>query len=246
MRHRSGLLAVGLGLVVLAAPAMAWPFAEGDPRHEAAPHAATKDFDGASIAPGRPEPVGEVVAVAGGLVLAAGLAALFWPALKVAVAPLYSRISKDAVLAHGSRENIYRLVQEHPGIHAHEVAERLDLAWGTAIHHLRLLEQNGLLTAYRDGRYKRFFVVGDQRLQQKEAVGLLRNDTARRIVQAVAERPGLIQKDVCDALGVSSSLATWHLQRLAEAGLVIAQRRGRVVHYEPGPAWRALRDLPPA
>lgn len=228
------------------APAEEAGFVAVDPRHGDAPRAATKDFDGASLAPQAPQPVDQAMAAAGVLALGAGLAALFWPALKVVLAPLYSRISKDAVLAHASRENIYRLVRENPGIHAHEVAERLDMAWGTAIHHLKILEQSGLITAYRDGRYKRFFVVGDQRIQQKEAVALLRNDTARRIVEAVSARPGLIQKDVCDALGVSSSLATWHLQRLAEAGLVIAQRRGRVVHYEPGPAWRALRDLPPA
>lgn len=240
-----------LGGLVQAARERVAPAAQpaGAPSEEHGPHVATTDLGKHSLAP-EPPPGQDLLAgaagVAGVLALGAGLAALFWPALKVALAPLYSRISKDAVLLHGSRENIYRLVKENPGIHAHEVAERLDLAWGTAIHHLKLLEQNGLLTSYRDGRYKRFFLVGDQRLAQKEAVALLRNDTARRIVEAVVGRPGLIQKDVCEALGVSSSLATWHLQRLAEAGLVLAHRRGRVVHYEPGPAWGALRDMPPA
>jgi DNA-binding transcriptional ArsR family regulator len=186
------------------------------------------------------------VGFAGVASIAAGALAYFWPTLKYAltpIAPLYTRIPRDAVLAHETREHIYRLVRENPGIHAQEVAQRLDLGWGTAVHHLKLLEDHGLLQSHRDGRYKRFFLVGDERLAYRDAVALLRNSTCLRIALQVGERPGLIQKDVCEALGVSSSLATFHLKRLAEAGIVLAHRRGRVVQYEPGPAWSALRDL---
>jgi predicted transcriptional regulator len=185
-------------------------------------------------------------AAASGAALAAGLLAYFWPALKFAVTPLYSRIPRDAVLMHGARERIYKLVQSEPGIHAHEVAQRLGLGWGTTVYHLKLLEKNSLLVARHEGRYKRFFVTGDARIQHKDAIALLRNPTSRSIATTVAQQPGLIQKQVCEALGLSPSLASWHLQRLEGAGVVSAERLGRSVHYAPGPAWLELAQLPPA
>jgi predicted transcriptional regulator len=172
-----------------------------------------------------------------------GLMAWFWPALKFAIAPLYTRIPTDAVLMHGARENIYRLIREEPGIHAHEVADRLQLGWGTTVYHLKLLERNHLIVSRHEGRYKRFFITGDQHLQHQDAVALLRNATSRSIAGAVAAQPGLIQKQVCQALGLSPSLASWHLQRLEGAGVVKAERQGRVVRYEPGPAWQALQVM---
>jgi predicted transcriptional regulator len=176
---------------------------------------------------------------------AAGLAMLawFWPSLKFFLAPLYTRIAPDAVLMHGAREKIYRLIRDEPGIHAHEVAARLGLGWGTAVYHLKLLERNSLVVSRHEGRYKRFFVTGDQRIQHREAVALLRNATSRSIATAVAAQPGQIQKQLCQALGVSPSLASWHLQRLEASGLVTAERLGRAVRYNPGPAWGELASL---
>lgn len=173
----------------------------------------------------------------------AGALAYFWPTLKFLVAPLYTRIAPDAVLAHGARENIYRLIKDEPGIHAHEVASRLSLGWGTTVYHLKLLEKNSLVVSRHEGRYKRFFVTGDQRLQHQGAVALLRNPTSRSIAGVVAAQPGLIQKQVCEALGLSPSLASWHLQRLEAAGVVRAERVGRSVRYAPGLAWHELQLL---
>lgn len=182
-------------------------------------------------------------AVVSAAAIAAGIAAWFWPALKWLVAPLYTRIPKDTLLMHDARERIFKLIREEPGIHAHEVAARLDLGWGTAVYHLKLLERNGLVVSRHEGRYKRFFVTGDQRIQVKDAVALLRNPTSRSIAAQVARQPGLIQKQVCEALGLSPSLASWHLQRLEAAQVVRAERLGRAVRYIPGQAWTELQEL---
>ncbi|HEV8361018.1 MAG TPA: winged helix-turn-helix transcriptional regulator [Candidatus Thermoplasmatota archaeon] len=198
------------------------------------------------VEPPAQESVATTAAAVGGFAVVAGLLAYFWPSLKLFVAPLYTRIAPDAVLMHGARENIYRLIKAEPGIHAHEVASRLTLGWGTTVYHLKLLERNGLVVARHEGRYKRFFVTGDLHLQHQEAVAMLRNATSRAIATTVASRPGLIQKEVCEALGLSPSLASWHLQRLETAGVVRSERMGRSVRYAPGPAWVELQALAPA
>jgi predicted transcriptional regulator len=187
-----------------------------------------------------PASVTTTMAAVSAATVLAGVLAYFWPALKFAGTALYTRIAPDAVLMHGAREQIYRLIKDEPGIHAHEVATRLDLGWGTAVYHLKLLERSGLLISKHEGRYKRFFLTGDPRILRKDAVALLRNGTSRSIASAVAQKPGMIQKQVCQTLGLSPSLASWHLQRLEQAQLVQAQRMGRSVSYVPGPAWAEL------
>lgn len=198
---------------------------------------------------GTPAPTGpssSLTGTAAGVSLAALLAGIFayyWPVGKYAFTALYTRIPRDTVLAHDTRERIYKLVKDQPGIHANDVCDRLGLGWGTAVHHLHILEQHGLLMSHRDGRYRRFFLVGDDRAAQRQAVGVLRHPTSRRVAELVAERPGLIQKQVCESLGLSTSLVAWHLGRLKAAGIVAAQRQGRTVQYRPGPAWSGLEGV---
>jgi predicted transcriptional regulator len=222
------------------------PMTSGD-EHEAmaaaAPHA-----DGLGWQwDGPPAPTGanglaSTAAGVSAVALLAGALAYYWPTMKYGFAALYTRIPRDAVLAHETRERIYKLVRDQPGIHVYEVCDRLGLGWGTAVHHLKILQDQGMLTSHRDGRYRRFFLVGDDRISYREAVGVLRHPTSRRIAQVVASRPGLIQKDVCAALGLSTSLVAWHLGRLKAAGVVSAERRGRTIEYRPGPAWEHVGE----
>lgn len=146
-------------------------------------------------------------------------------------------------LLHPTRQDIYKLVREEPGIHAQAIGLRLGLGWGTTTYHLRQLERHGLLVARRQGRYKHFFANGDRSIQHKDAVGLLRNPTARAIAGAIGAQPNVVQKDLCLSLGISPSLASWHLRRLQEAGVVRAERVGRFVRYCPSASWSEIQAV---
>jgi DNA-binding transcriptional ArsR family regulator len=181
---------------------------------------------------------------AGSVAALAGLGAFAWPRLKpLLAAPLFTRIERDEVLANETRARMHALITGEPGIHGHAIADHLQLGWSTTVYHLRVLERSGLLRSRQEGRYKCYFVTGDERLHHTAAVVLLRQPTSRAIMDTVAARPGLIQKEVCGVLGVSSALASWHLQRLERAGLVRSERQGRSVAYTPGPAWDAVQGL---
>ncbi len=189
---------------------------------------------------------GVAAGVAGGVGLTALAAAIlyYWPRLKFALAgllaPMYTRIEKNNMLEHGTRENIYGLIQTNPGIHAHEISTRTEIGWGTAVHHLRMMENARLIVSKRSGRYKRFYLSAGIAPAQKEAYGVLRNDTTRGIAQYVAEHPGCIQKEVCEAFGIQPSLTSWHMGKLEGANLVKKVREGRKVHYYSGPGWNEV------
>lgn len=188
-----------------------------------------------------------VVGTAAAVTLAATAVALayWWPQFKYALTalalPMYTRIAKDEVLSHGTRDYIYDLIRESPGIHAHEISSRANIGWGTAVYHLKLLESHRMVVGKRDGRYKRFFVNDGRLSSKKEAYGILRNETASQVAQYILNNPGCNQKDLCAALGLQPSLANWHTGKLEEAQLVKKIKEGRMVRYFAGPAWSEMQ-----
>lgn len=192
------------------------------------------------------DPLQLVAAGAAGAGVAGLVAAVawFWPRLKVAstllLLPMYTRIERTAVLEHEKRDEIYELIRQQPGIHAHEIGEKTQIGWGTTVYHLKLLEQHSLVVSKKSGRYKRFFVNTGEYTKKKDAYGALRNDTAKAVADFIVNHPGCSQKELCAALGIQPSLASWHVDKLEGVDLVKRVKDGRQVRYFAGPAWESL------
>lgn len=206
--------------------------------------------DGTSPTPAQPPAESEtsstsVIAASGAAFAAAAVLAYYWPRVSWVAAAgamsLYSRIEKDEMLEHEVREQLYELVKEDPGIHAHALSEAADVGWGTTVYHLRRLEKNDFVKSEKKGRYRRFFPAAGYMEQEREVLSVLQNETTKDVAELVLEQPGLNQSAVCDELDISPSLANWHLSELIDAELVERERRGRTVHYTPGPAWGKLQ-----
>lgn len=183
------------------------------------------------------------VAGAGGAGLLIGLV-YFWPRLKFGLTalflPLYSRIERTSVLDHEKRDEIYELIRATPGIHAHEIGEKTRIGWGTTVYHLKLLESHSLVVSKKSGRYKRFFVNTGEYTKKKDVYGALRNDTAKAVAEFIVNHPGTNQKEMCAALGIQPSLASWHVEKLEGVELVKRVKDGRQVRYFAGPAWSEM------
>ena len=119
-----------------------------------------------------------------------------------------------------SRRSIYECVVQHAGAHLRDVARRSGMPLGTALYHLDRLEEAGLIVARRDGRYKRYFVAQGMGRREKEVVSLLRHDVPRRIVYSLLANGPATQRALCEAIGVSRSTLSFHVNRLQVAGLV--------------------------
>ena len=70
----------------------------------------------------------------------------------------------------------------------------------------------------------------------------LGDPTRRRVLEVVAQTDGVTATDVAAGLPVSRQAVVKHLQSLADAGLVAAERRGREQRYRltPGPLTEAM------
>ncbi len=145
-------------------------------------------------------------------------------------AGLFSRIQGDRVLDHPVRSAVREYVEANPGATMQEIRGAVDVAWGTVVHHLRRLEAEEHLVSQREGNHRRFFVRNTMSRAQRDDLATLAADNARQLALAVALRPGLRQKDLCDQVGVSNPVASKYLKRLEEGGLVrsMAQSRSRL------------------
>lgn len=181
---------------------------------------------------------GTVAAAATGIgLLAALVAAYFWPALKLGLlVPLYAKLTKDKVLDQETRNLVHTKVEHDPGCQVQDIADSLSVSWTTAAYHVRVLRKMGLLIGRQKGRHLHLFVSGSRDAMAFEAMAALKNDTARDILSLVLRRPGVIQKDLCESLGIAASTASWHIARLRDHGLLREEKEWKMRRYFAGPA----------
>lgn len=102
----------------------------------------------------------------------------------------------------------------------------MGMATGTLQHHLRVLEDRGLVEVEREGRYTRYFVSLEVDRRDKEMLGVLRQETARRVVLILLEEGVSRLTVLSDRLELAPSTVSFHLGSLEEAGVVEKPKRG--------------------
>lgn len=180
-----------------------------------------------------PEP--EQTAVPAGLAVlgAAAYAAFRWRYLIPGLMPLYSRLSKGDLLENETRARLVELIEENPGLSQQELCDEVGAGWGNTVYHLQRLEQADFIRSEKQGHHRRFYRVGEMETGEIEALGVLKNDNANKIARYLLQEPGCNQKQVCQALDISPSLAHKWISRLEENDLVTSEREWRSKHYTP-------------
>ncbi|MEK6974867.1 MAG: winged helix-turn-helix transcriptional regulator [Candidatus Thermoplasmatota archaeon] len=177
-------------------------------------------------------PAPEKAASIGFLGLVVG--ALYWVWPKLGMVGLFSRLHRGELLDHPARAKLVQIVESQPGIHFHDLAQKAELANGTAVHHLRKLSDSGHLSVRRSGRYTCYFPGGRVDPHTAAAAPLLKSDGAKLVLDAVRGKPGMSNLELAQATGLQPSTVNYHVQRLSAAGLVAALRDGRSVRLHPG------------
>ncbi len=203
------------------------------------------DVETLTVGPEQYQSESTMTQAAGLAIILAGVGATVWHVTKSGLlVPLYAKLTRRKVLDQATRQNVHDKVMEDPGCTTRTVASALRISWSTAAYHLRVLRHMGLITAKRQGRHDHHFVMGGSSQQQQLVQAALQNPTTRRIAQLIKEHPGIIQKDVCEHLGIAPSTASDHLRRLRDAGAVQEERQWRTRAYHP--AQVLLGDEPKA
>lgn len=127
--------------------------------------------------------------------------------------------------------SVLHVVRERPGIHFRELARAADISsMGQLRHHLDHLQRRGLLFEIEDGRYKRFFVAGEQPAHLRKALTRFARPVPRRIGKLLLRRP-LSRTELRHGLGCADSTLGYHLTRMTYLGDVVKTGSGNGRRY---------------
>jgi len=142
-----------------------------------------------------------------------------------------SHSEASTLLNQTTRMEIYNFVQNNPGVHFRALSNILNMPIGVLQYHLGLLVNGGLLTTYRDGRYRRYFESKKFTETEMKLISILRNGTSGKILGALFRKPQMTHKDLSTELNISSQALSWQMDRLEKTGLVNRNLEGLRVKY---------------
>jgi len=176
-------------------------------------------------------------AVAGFGVLAVLVAFLYWLWPAFGGAPffgLFSRLRTHRLLDHPVRASLMQRIEARPGTHYQELMRAEGKGKGAVEHHLRKMEDAGLVRVERGGGRTCYFPKRTDGRAVAATVAL-KSDGAKAVLAAVLARPGCTAKDAASRAGLAPATVSQHIRKLADAGLLQARRgpRGALSLY-PG------------
>lgn len=140
----------------------------------------------------------------------------------------FSRINDADLLQHPLRGQIFDVIKTNPGIHASQLAREMDVGWGTITHHLDKLQKGKLVATRKVNNQKCFFEQGGEISRADMAIAsALKGDTAAGIAGFVGSNPMTSQKTLAEALDISPALASFHVKKLVNLGVLEKFRHGK-------------------
>ena len=144
--------------------------------------------------------------------------------VKIAEAP-------SSILCNATRAEIYDFIKANPGTQFRGICNQLGLSIGLAQFHLGVLKKAGLISFFRDGRYKRFFQSNRFSNKEMQILSLLRHNTAKKILTTVLGRKSISHSKLAHELSVTSQGLTWQMNRLEKEGIIQENKQGMKVIY---------------
>ena len=153
-------------------------------------------------------------------------------------------IDRDKALELPTRKKLYSEVNKAPGIHFRELKRRTGLAIGALQYHLDVLQKASLVRAQKRGKFVRYFpVIGEHSESEKLTLGLLREESVRKIVLLLIEKKRATNRQLSRFLELAPSTVSFHMQKLLKSGLVEKRRTPKRTYFclvNPGEAKRLL------
>ena len=141
------------------------------------------------------------------------------------------------------QDKIVKYVNEIPGIRYRELLRITGISNGVLSYHLNLLENSGKIRVNRvNNRVTRYFSY-DVSPHETYVIGLLRQETSRKIIMYVLEKGTCGFNDIMIHTKKVPSTISWHLARLKAANIVKVRKQYEFNYYEIGMDRLILENL---
>jgi DNA-binding Lrp family transcriptional regulator len=142
-----------------------------------------------------------------------------------------SQLRDDAVANQSAKMDILMFIESNPGSHFRLICSSLSLCVGVVQYHVQRLEEEGLVSSRRFGKYRRFYKSGAFDDSAIRLISVLRIGTVRSIVNLLLVEGSVRHVVLADRVGISSQALSWHMKRMREAGLVTSTLNDGGVKY---------------
>ena len=141
------------------------------------------------------------------------------------------------------QDKIVKYVNEIPGIRYRELLRITGISNGVLSYHLNLLDNSGKIRVNRvNNRVTRYFSY-DVSPHETYVIGLLRQETSRKIIMYVLEKGTCGFNDIIIHTKKVPSTISWHLARLKAANIVKVRKQYEFNYYEIGMDRLILENL---
>lgn len=153
----------------------------------------------------------------------------------------YSQYDDSDPLEHDRRRAIYETIEADPGCYLSRVSDRADIPLSTVRYHVRILEDEDLVTAIKHNGKRRYFLE----TTDAELRAALAEPAKRDVLEALSDLGQAHNGRLADELERDPSTVSHHLAALEDDGLVVREKDGRsIVNQLPARVEAALRDEP--
>jgi predicted transcriptional regulator len=147
----------------------------------------------------------------------------FW----IPFAVMWARLSHGDILDHKKRGMVVGYLAANPAANFAAIRADLKMAMGTLTYHLWVLEKEGEIKSWRDGRFRRYAPHGHRVAEMQPRL----TDIELLLLQRIRGTSGLTQKELAKDVGVSQPAVSYHINRMAALGVLRVERRGRGKRY---------------
>lgn len=138
------------------------------------------------------------------------------------------------LLLQPMRRRMIDVIRKEPGIKISQLCRVTDAGWGTVKYHLHLLKKAGLIVSRSTGRDCLLF-SSDYPVEELPVKEALRQGRADQLAQAIADKPGASQKELCAQVHMTRKIIRRYVEVLESAGLVVERRDAQFQRYYPNP-----------
>lgn len=141
-------------------------------------------------------------------------------------------VSPGNVLKNPSRLNVFTCIKTSPGTYISEIVEKSGLDRGSVKYHIKTLESQHKIEAYKNGGKTRYFENNFTYSEEEiKVISALQNITNQRIVMKIINDKCNTNIDLAREFGVSRATISWYVKNLKDAGLINETKMGRRTVY---------------
>jgi len=153
----------------------------------------------------------------------------------------YKIVNSRNVLDNPSRLNIYTYIKTNPGAYISEIVGNIGLDREIIKYHVKTLEAQNKIEAYREGGKTRFFENNfTYNEDEMRVISALQNVTNQRIILEILTSKCDTNISLAHELGVSRATVSWYIKNLREIDLITEIKEGRNTIYRINPVYELV------